>query len=95
MILTEALHSVHCADDISKNPNLPKLLGTNGPTGKQFLATSRNDCHHIVSEELEIPSAETVQVGYYDPHGSRGRRQQQKTDGTHLLAKRHSDIVSS
>ena len=74
MILTEALHSVHCADDTSKNPNLPRLLGTNGPTDKQSLATSRNDCHHIVSEELEIPSAKTVQAGYYDPHGGLTQR---------------------
>ena len=73
MILTEALLSARCAN-ISKNPNLPKLLGTNGPTGKQFLATSRNDCHHIVSEELEIPSAKTVQAGYYDPHGGLTQR---------------------
>ena len=73
MILTAAFCSVRC-DENSKVPNLPKLLGTSGPTGKQILATSRNDCHHTVSEELEIPSAKTVQAGYYDPHGGLTQR---------------------
>ena len=73
MILTAAFCSVRC-DENSKVPNLPKLLGTSRPTGKQILATSRNDCHHTVSEELEIPSAKTVQAGYYDPHGGLTQR---------------------
>ena len=69
MIIIEALHNPHCTD-----PDFPNLLGTNGPTGRQHLATSRNDCHHVVSEELEIPSAKTVQVGYYDPHANLPQR---------------------
>ena len=50
---------------------LASVLGTNGPTCRQRAAASRNDCHHAVCEELEIPSAKNMQNGYYDPHVSK------------------------